>query len=125
MTFHWQKHCVPSFRTAVSLHSHTLQHSKESLDFVERGTANTPWLCGAIRKQKAKYRATKGRELDLKRAWWTPPLSADRAWDLERRQIEQKLDRGALVSIADHDNIEAGINLHALDEMRDCPISIE
>jgi len=124
VNFHWQKNSVPSVRTGVSLHSHTL-HSKESLDFVERATANTPWLSGAIRKQRAKYRANKGRELDLKRAWWTPPLSARQALDLEGGQIERELGTDALVSISDHDNIDAGINLHALEEMRDCPISIE
>jgi hypothetical protein len=122
--FHWQKNSAPAFRTGVSLHSHTL-HSRESLDFIERATANTPWLSGAIRKQKAKYREVKGRELDLKRAWWTPPLSARQAWDLERKQIERTLGLDALVSLSDHDNIEAGINLHALEEMRECPISIE
>jgi len=122
--FQWQKNSLPPFRTGVSLHSHTL-HSQESLDFIERATANTPWLSGAIRKQKAKYRAAKGCELDLKRAWWTPPLSARQAWDLECSQIERALGLDALVSISDHDNIDAGINLHALEEMRDCPISIE
>ena len=97
---------------------------RNPLDFIDRATASTPWLSGAIRKQKAQYRATKGRELDLKRAWWTPPLSAKQAWDLETSQIENTLGMDALVSISDHDNIHAGINLHALDQMRDCPISI-
>ncbi len=119
--FHRQKNLLPSFRTGVSLHSHTL-HSQESLDLNDRVTANTPWLSGAIRKQKAKYRAAKGRELDLQRAWWTPPLSAKQAWDLEKAQIENTLGMDALISISDHDNIHAGINLHALDEMRACPI---
>jgi hypothetical protein len=122
--FHWQKNSVNGFGSGVSLHSHTF-HSRESLDFIERATAKTPWLSGALRKQRAKYRATKGRELDLKRAWWTPPLSPRQAWDLERVQIERTLGLDALVSISDHDNIDAGINLHALEEMRDCPISIE
>jgi hypothetical protein len=108
----------------VSLHSHTL-HSRESLDFIQRDTAKTPWLSGAIRKQEAKYRALKGRELNLKRAWWTPPLSARQAWDVEKRQIERALGKQALISITDHDNIEAGLNLHVLEEMRDCPISVE
>jgi hypothetical protein len=121
--FEWHKSSLPAFRTGVSLHSHTL-NSRESLDFIERATANTPWLSGAIRKQKQKYREVKGRELNLKRAWWTPPLSGHQAWDLEKAQIE-RLGMDALVSISDHDNIDAGIGLHALEEMRDCPISIE
>lgn len=124
ISFQWQRNSAPAYRTGVSLHSHTL-HSKESLDFVDRATANTPWLGGAIRKQKAKYKALKGYELDLKRAWWTPPLSARQAWDLERKQIERTLGLGALVSLSDHDNIDAGVTLHALERMRECPISIE
>jgi len=127
--YHWQpgqrgNAPLPPFRTGVSLHSHTL-HSRESMDFIGRATAKTPWLSGAIRKQQAKYRALKGRELDLRRAWWTPPLSARQAFEVEKRQIERVLAMDALVSITDHDNIEAGLNLHVLEETRDCPISIE
>lgn len=123
--FHWQERTVASrFRTGVSLHSHTL-HSRESLDFVGRATRNTPWLAGAIRKQEAAYRARKGRDLDLKRAWWTPPLSASRAWNLEKRQIETTLGLNPLISLSDHDSIEAGQHLRVMDETRDCPISVE
>jgi hypothetical protein len=122
--YHWQKESIPEFRTGVSLHSHTL-HSRESLDFIERATANTLWLSGAIRKQREKYRAVKGRELDLKRAWWTPPLSGRQAVDLEKRQIERRLAMEALVSITDHDNIDGCLSLQVLEETRDVPVSIE
>jgi hypothetical protein len=124
--FYWQRNSfnTATFRTGVSLHSHTL-YSRESLDFIERATANTPWLSGAIRKQREKYRAVKGRDLDLKRAWWTPPLSPRQAWELEKGQIERVLNMNGLVSLSDHDNIDGAMNLHALDEMRHVPISIE
>jgi hypothetical protein len=123
--FYWDRKdvCAP-FQTGVSLHSHTL-HSRESLDFIQRATANTPWLSGAIRKQMDKYRALKGRDLDLKRAWWTPPLSPRHAWNVERNQIQEQLDRTALVSITDHDTIDGCLQLQMLDDMRDCPISVE
>jgi hypothetical protein len=122
--FHWENAAGSPFRTGVSLHSHTL-HSRESLDFIHRATANTPWLSGAIRKQEAKYRAAKGRDLDLKRAWWTPPLSPRQAWDLERTQIENTFGSDALVSITDHDNIDACLNLQVIEATRGCPISVE
>lgn len=123
--FHWhEKNLHAKFRTGVSLHSHTL-YSRESMDFIGRATANTPWLSGAIRKQREKYRAIKGREVDFKRAWWTPPLSPLHAWKLEKSQMESGLDRDALVSLTDHDNIDAGLHLSMLDETRDCPISVE
>jgi len=123
--FHWEdRNYHTQFRAGVSLHSHTL-HSRESLDFIGRATANTPWLSGAIKKQTDRYRALKGRDLDLRRAWWTPPLSPLHAWKLEKAQIEESLDLSALVSLTDHDNIHAGMNLKMLDETRECPISVE
>ncbi len=125
--YHWnQEHrsALTQFQTGVSLHSHTL-HSRESMDFIDRVTANTPWLSGAIRKQKEKYRAVKGRDLDLRRAWWRPPLSARQALELEQRQIEAVLGMNGLVSISDHDNIEAGMNLRIVEETRESPVSIE
>jgi hypothetical protein len=123
--FHWQqRNHHARFRTGVSVHSHTL-HSRESLDFIGRATANTPWLSGAIRQQQHKYRALKGREVDLKRAWWTPPLSPLHAWKLEKSQIENVLGQQALVSLTDHDNIDAGLHLSVLDDTRHCPVSAE
>src|SRR5215472_5334136 len=121
--FHWQKNPLQKFASGVSLHSHTL-HSRESLDFIGRVTDKTPWLSGAIRKQREKYRALKGRDLDLTRAWWTPPLSAHQAWELERSQLTG-LGLHPVVSISDHDNIDAGLSLQILDEAPGCPVSVE
>jgi hypothetical protein len=95
------------------------------MHFVGRATANTPWLSGAIRKQTEKYRALKGREVDLSRAWWTPPLSALQAWKVEKSRIESALGLRAHVSLTDHDNIDAGLHLGLLDEARDSPVSVE
>jgi len=95
------------------------------MHFVGRATANTPWLSGAIRKQTQKYRALKGRDVDLSRAWWTPPLSALQAWKVEKSRIETALGLRAHVSLTDHDNIDAGLQLGLLDEPRDSPVSVE
>jgi hypothetical protein len=123
--FHWEdKVFHRRFATGVSLHSHTL-HSRESMTFVAHATKNTPILSGAIRKQEAKYRALKGYDVNLKRAWWTPPLSGLQAFHLEKSQIELTLGNEALVSITDHDNIDAGLHLSLLDEAREAPISVE
>jgi len=122
--FHWREEAARPFRAGVSLHSHTL-HSRELLDFIQRATKDTPWLGGAIRKQEAKYRALKGRDVNLKRAWWTPPLSARQAWDLEKGQIENLLDKAPMVSITDHDNIDAALHLRVLGDIEACPVSVE
>ena len=120
--FYWQRRPGGEFRTGVSLHSHTL-HSKESMDFIDRATANTPWLSGAIRKQRARYRELKGRDVDMSRAWWTPPLSPRQAWDVERKQVERMLGMQALVSLSDHDTMEAPLQLHVVQP--EIPLSVE
>jgi len=48
-----------------------------------------------------------------------------RAWQLEKSQIENLLDCEAMVSLTDHDNIDAGLHLSMLEKTRDCPISVE
>lgn len=114
---------VGRFRTGVSLHSHTL-HSRESLEFIYRAATLAPILSAAIRHGAGVYRRRHGATLDLTRGWWTPPLGAHDAWLLEKSQIEA-LDQNAIVSITDHDNIDAPVSLQVLDECRGTPISVE
>ncbi len=95
------------------------------MHFIGSATTNTPLLSGAIRKQTEKYRNLKGRDVDLSRAWWTPPLSAIQAWKVEKSQIEATLGLRAHVSLTDHDNIDAGLHLRLLDDARDSPVSVE
>ena len=111
-----------SFRTAVSLHSHTL-HSEESLAFVPRYTGSVPILARAIRQQEERYRTSTGSALDFSRAFWRPPLAPREAYDLETKQIEDHLDVDALVSLTDHDDIQSGSLLSVIDPR--IPISVE
>src|ERR1700733_3107369 len=111
------------FRTGVSLHSHTL-YSRESLDFIYHAATRAPILSAAIRRGESVYRKIHGEPLDLARGWWTPPLGPHDAWSLEKSQIEA-LDRNAIVSITDHDNIEAPVSLQVLEECQGTPISVE
>jgi hypothetical protein len=122
--FAWKDGNRPRFRTGVSLHSHTM-HSRETMDFVSRATGKVPWLGAAIRRQEEIYYQNTGHKLNLSNAWWTPPLSPRRAWDLEKSQIERLLGADALVSLSDHDTIQGGVQLHVLEGMHDCPISVE
>ena len=120
---HWRHRFAPAhFRTGVSLHSHTL-HSEENLGFIPRYTAGIPFATAAIRRQEERYRELTGRTLDFSRGFWRPPLSAHEAFDLEKRQIEDSLDLTALVSLSDHDNIQAGSLLGVVEP--DAPISVE
>ena len=112
-----------SFRAGVSLHSHTL-HSREPLDLLYRA-ANHSWLLRALlRESERRYAAFYGAQLDLARGWWTPPLAPLDAYTVEFDQIKA-LGLTPLVSLTDHDNIEAPTSLQAIDATRKVPISIE
>jgi hypothetical protein len=112
------------FRTGVSLHGHTL-HSKESLYFIHHLARKIAPLRFALERGAVQYRAHYGTELDLSRAWWTPPLSAYQAWDLETQQIRERFGMDSLVSLSDHDDIEAGVLLQLREECRPMPVSVE
>jgi hypothetical protein len=111
------------FRTGVSLRSHTL-HSRESLDFIYRAATRAPVLSAVVRQGARVHQKSHGAPLDLTRGWWTPSLGAHDAWLLEKTQIET-LDQNDIVSITDHDNIEAPVSPQILDECRGTPISVE
>ena len=118
-----QRPAISAFRRGVSLHSHT-SHSKETLDFIPRFAAACPPVRAMLARYEARYRRIHGRELDYFSAWWTPPLGPREALAVERAQIEA-LGLPALVSITDHDNIEAPLLLRVLSESRDTPIGVE
>lgn len=127
MSIHFESSLNPEsrFKTGVSLHSHTT-HSKESLSFVYRYAAEVPILAAAIKRGERQYRDRhEGRELDFGRAWWTPPLSPHDAWKLEKGQIEDRFGMSAIVSLSDHDDIEAGMALQVLSECQGTPVSVE
>ncbi len=110
-------------RAGVSLHSHT-SHSKETLDFIPRFAAHVPVVRDLVRAQEAKYRGLYGKELNYFNAWWTPPLGPREALAVERQQIED-LGLRSMVSISDHDNVEAPLLLRVLPEGRNTPVSVE
>ena len=112
------------FRTGVCLHSHTM-HSRESLGFLPRFAEAFPPLAWELRRQAGKYREKYHRDADYTRGFWTPPLPPSHAVDVEGRSIEQELGLAPLVSITDHDNIEAASTLRAQEDPSDIPISIE
>jgi hypothetical protein len=95
-----------SFRSGVSIHSHT-QFSKESLGFIPHYASRIPWISGCVDKACQEYRSKTGVELDFSRAYWTPPFGPKEVWLSELKQIEQALGLFALISITDHDNIDA------------------
>ena len=63
--------------------------------------------------------------VDFSRAYWTPPLTPELAYTTEKDQIESVLGLRAIVSLTDHDNIEAPLLLRSLPESAQTPISME
>src|SRR5579864_2322583 len=107
-------------QAAVSLHGHT-NRSKESLQLIPQLARRGPMLHQALEKQCRRSRIP----VDFSRAYWTPPLTPRLAFETERDQIEDALGLRAMVSLTDHDNIEAAMWLRALPETAHTPVSLE
>jgi len=111
------------FGTGVSLHSHTL-HSREPLDFIYRIARHRAPVRWALRRSEARYQSLHGIPLDLRRGWWTPPLGPRDAYSVEFDQIHS-LGLNPVVSLTDHDDIEAPMSLQTVETSRDIPVSVE
>ncbi len=107
-------------QAAVSLHGHT-NRSKESLQLIPELARRGPMLHQALEKQCRRSRIP----VDFSRAYWTPPLTPELAYETEKDQIETVLGRTAFVSLTDHDTIEAPLWLRALPDTAHTPISVE
>jgi hypothetical protein len=117
--FAWRdSQSLKPYRTAVCLHGHTM-HSEECLSFLPRYLHHVPGVSQIV----SRYQRGP-RPVDFARAFWTPPLSPASALNLERRQIAD-LGLRALVSLTDHDNIEAGMSLQITADPNEVPVSVE
>lgn len=113
-----------TYRTGVSLHSHT-SRSKEGLYFIAEYAARYWPLRKALAAQEKKARDMCSVTVDFWKGYWTPPLPPLAAFELEKNQIEQGLELESMVSISDHDNIEAPMLLRVVPEARRVPVSVE
>lgn len=113
-----------AYRTGVSLHGHT-NRSQEGLYFIAEYVARHAVLGKALAAQKAKAMREKSVKVDFWKGYWTPPLPPLAAFELEMNQIERKLRLNGMVSITDHDNIEAPMLLRVVPEARRVPVSVE
>lgn len=119
----WNDSTAPEpYQSGVSLHSHT-SFSEESLMFIHKMFTCIPGLHQVLEYCEQQSRRS-GFKLDFVRANWHPPLLPRMAYDLELRQIE-KLRLDALVSITDHDKIEAPMLLRTVPSSRHIPVSVE
>jgi len=112
------------YRSGVSLHSHTM-HSKESLRRLPLYIDKFPIGGYILERELGRLHLYHGWNFDFTKYYWTPPLSPREAYDLESKAIEQSLGLTPLVSLSDHDNIEAGQHLRLLGPTQNVPVSVE
>lgn len=112
------------YSTGISLHSHTNQ-SKETLDFLANLGSQYKLLQPIFREAERRSRERHNTPVNYAAAYWTPPLTPRLAFDLECGQIQSKLGLMPLVSITDHDNINAPMLLRTVASARHIPVSVE
>ena len=117
----WNKpSCARGYRSAVSLHSHT-NHSKEGLLFIPDFAQKWPLLQWALERQCRIALIP----VDFERAYWTPPVTPRQALALEAKQIEEALGLSSIISLTDHDTIEAPSLLRLIPQAPSVPLSLE
>ncbi len=125
LTYLWEDRRITSqFTTAVSLHGHT-NHSRESLYFIGEYASRYAPLRWALAQQDRRAQRASSIKLDFWKGYWTPPLAPLEAFTVERKQIEEGLGMQSLISLTDHDNIEAPLLLRVVPEARRIPVSLE
>jgi hypothetical protein len=124
ISYLWRDPNAPrGFRTGVSLHGHTNQ-SQETLDFLANVGNQYPLIRPLLSRLERRSEGNHGVRINYAASYWTPPMTPKLAFDLERSQIE-KLDLAPMVSLTDHDTINAPMLLRTVPSARGIPVSVE
>src|ERR1035441_7360544 len=124
ISYLWRdKSASQGFRSGVSLHSHTNQ-SRETLDFIANLGNQYPLLRPLLSRLDRRSNAMHGVRVNYAASYWTPPMTPRLAFELESRQIE-KLNVTPMVSLSDHDTINAPMLLRTVPSARQIPVSVE
>ncbi|QYO67378.1 TonB-dependent siderophore receptor [Leptolyngbya sp. 7M] len=110
-------------RTGVSLHCHT-EYSKEMLDFIPHYADRLPIIATFWKREREKYLAKEGKGIDFSTAYWSPPLPPGEVYNIERKQIEEA-GLSPIVSLTDHDSIDATLEVNENFDNSVAPISME
>jgi hypothetical protein len=105
---------IAGFQTAVSLHAHT-RWSNEVLTGIPAYLDRIPVVAGFVRREVRAYIERNGRPMDFAKAWWHPAVAPQSVYESEIQQIRRVLALEPLVSITDHDCIEACFELQRSD----------
>ena len=124
ISYLWRDPNAPrGFHSGVSLHGHTNQ-SKETLDFLANFGNQYPLMRPLLSRLERRASEVHGVRVNYAAAYWTPPMTPKLAFDLESGQVE-KLDLAPMVSITDHDTIQAPMLLRTVPSARRIPVSVE
>lgn len=110
-------------KTGVSLHCHT-EHSREMLDFVPVYAEKLPIISYFWKKERERFLEREGKAPDFSTAFWSPPLTANDVYNIEKMQINEA-GLNACVSLSDHDSIDANLKINEETENAKAPISLE
>jgi hypothetical protein len=89
-------------------------HSREGLDFIPRVMRKIGFVHTIVRLAERGYERRTHRPVGYERAFWRPPLNPQEAYNLEADQIRDTLELRPLVSLTDHDELEACTELRAI-----------
>jgi hypothetical protein len=117
------KNLTSKAKTGVSLHCHT-EHSQEMLDFVPHYAEKLPIIAYFWKRERQSYFEREGKFPDFSTAYWSPPLTPDAVYNIEKGQINDAgLD--AIVSLTDHDSIDGTLKVNEKNASSHAPISLE
>ena len=120
---HEPKNLGGEAKTGVSLHCHT-EYSREMLDFVPHYADKLPIISYLWNKERREYIEREGKAPDFSTAFWSPPLTAQAVYNLEKEQIN-RCGLEAIASITDHDSIDANLQICETVAVEKAPISLE
>jgi hypothetical protein len=115
---------LSGLRSVVSLHAHT-HHSREVLDDLPAYIVKLPLIGELFLRELQSFADRHGAAVDFSKGWWHPPVSPREVFESEIAQIEERFALDPIVSISDHDDIAACLELRALYADHCTPISLE
>lgn len=84
-----------------------------------------PVIAPLARREMDEYERDHGEPIDFTKAWWHPPIGPEDLLASETSQITRALGLTPIVSITDHDNIDAPLTLQLTRPLRTVPLSFE
>ena len=111
------------FGAVVSLHAHT-HHSREVLADLPPYITRIP-VVGRCFEQELDRRRALDEAVDFSKGWWHPPVTPRAVFESETTQIDRRFGLDSIVSVTDHDDVAAGVELQRLFAAGRAPVSLE